>query len=77
LAHLLIDQPGAVHYGVSTDLLGFLLARIDGTTLGAVLRQRVLESGETGPALNHRTGGRGLCGLLLFVSIAVARRPVA
>jgi len=40
----LIDQPGAAfHYSVSTDLLGFLLARIEGTTLGAVLRQRVLD----------------------------------
>jgi CubicO group peptidase (beta-lactamase class C family) len=40
----LIDQPGAAfHYRVSTDLLGFLLARIEGTTLGAVLRQRVLD----------------------------------
>jgi CubicO group peptidase (beta-lactamase class C family) len=40
----LIDQPGAAfHYGVSTDLLGFLLARIEGTTLGAVMRQRVLD----------------------------------
>jgi CubicO group peptidase (beta-lactamase class C family) len=40
----LIDQPGAAfHYGASTDLLGFLLARIDETTLGAVLRERVLE----------------------------------
>lgn len=40
----LIDQPGdAFHYGVSTDLLGFLLARIDGTTLGAVMRKRVLD----------------------------------
>ena len=40
----LVDQPGAAfHYSVSTDLLGFLLARIAGTTLGAVLRERVLE----------------------------------
>jgi CubicO group peptidase (beta-lactamase class C family) len=40
----LIDQPGAAfHYGVSTDLLGFLLARIEGKTFGAVLRQRVLD----------------------------------
>lgn len=40
----LIDQPGAgFHYGVSTDLLGFLLARMEGTTLEAVVRQRVLE----------------------------------
>ena len=40
----LVDQPGAAfHYSISTDLLGFLLARIEGTTLGAVLRQRVLD----------------------------------
>jgi CubicO group peptidase (beta-lactamase class C family) len=40
----LVDQPGAgFHYGVSTDLLGFLLARIEGATLGAVLRQRVFD----------------------------------
>jgi CubicO group peptidase (beta-lactamase class C family) len=40
----LIDQPGAAfHYGVSSDLLGFLLARIEGTTLGEVLRQRVFD----------------------------------
>lgn len=40
----LVDQPGAAfHYGVSTDVLGFLLARIEGTTLGEVLRRRVLD----------------------------------
>jgi CubicO group peptidase (beta-lactamase class C family) len=40
----LVDQPGAAfHYGVSTDLLGFLLARMEGTSLGTVLRQRVLD----------------------------------
>lgn len=40
----LIDQPGAgFHYGVSSDLLGFLIARIERTTLGEVLRQRVFE----------------------------------
>lgn len=40
----LVDQPGAgFHYGVSTDLLGFLLARMEGTTLAAVLRRRVLD----------------------------------
>ena len=40
----LVDQPGAAfHYSISTDLLGFLLARIEGRTLEAVLRQRVLE----------------------------------
>ena len=40
----LIDQPGAAfHYGVASDLLGFLIARIEGTTLGAAMQQRVLE----------------------------------
>jgi CubicO group peptidase (beta-lactamase class C family) len=40
----LIDQPGAAfHYGVSTDVLGFLIARIDGTTLAAAVRRRVLD----------------------------------
>jgi CubicO group peptidase (beta-lactamase class C family) len=40
----LIDQPGAgFHYGVSTDLLGFLIARLEGATLGGVLRKRVFD----------------------------------
>jgi CubicO group peptidase (beta-lactamase class C family) len=40
----LIDQPGAAfRYGVSSDLLGFLIARIEGKTLGAVMQQRVLD----------------------------------
>lgn len=40
----LVDQPGAgFHYGVSSDLLGFLLARLEGTTLGGVVRQRVFD----------------------------------
>ena len=40
----LVDQPGAAfHYGVSSDLLGFVIARIEGATLGAVMRQRVLD----------------------------------
>jgi CubicO group peptidase (beta-lactamase class C family) len=40
----LIDQPGAgFHYGVSTDLLGLLLARIDGAPLGDVMRRRLFE----------------------------------
>jgi CubicO group peptidase (beta-lactamase class C family) len=40
----LIDQPGAgFHYGVSNDLLGFLIARIEVTTLGAVMSRRVLD----------------------------------
>src|SRR5262245_10390506 len=38
----LVDQPGAgFHYGLSTDLLGFLIARLDGARLGAVLDRRV------------------------------------
>ena len=38
----LIDQPGAgFHYSVSTDLLGFLMARMDGKPLGQVLAERI------------------------------------
>ncbi len=38
----LIDQPGAgFHYGNSTDLLGFLIARLEGASLGQVLAKRV------------------------------------
>jgi CubicO group peptidase (beta-lactamase class C family) len=38
----LIDQPGAgFHYSSSTDLLGFLIARLDGASLGQVLARRV------------------------------------
>ena len=38
----LIDQPGAgFHYSISTDLLGFLVARLDGESLGEVLARRV------------------------------------
>ena len=38
----LIGQPGsAMHYGVSTDLLGFLIARIEGTSLGALLERHI------------------------------------
>lgn len=38
----LIDQPGAgFHYSHSTDLLGFLIARIEGEPLSAVLDRRV------------------------------------
>src|SRR5262245_15684141 len=38
----LIDQPGAgFHYSVSTDLLGFLIARLEGAQLGAVLNLSV------------------------------------
>jgi CubicO group peptidase (beta-lactamase class C family) len=38
----LIDQPGAtLHYGNSTDLLGLLVARIEGASLGEVLERRI------------------------------------
>jgi len=40
----LIDQPGAgFHYGISTDLLGFLIARLEGVSLGTLMRRRVFE----------------------------------
>ena len=40
----LVDEPGAhFHYGVSSDVLGFLIARMDGEPLGDVLRRRVFE----------------------------------
>ncbi len=38
----LIDQPGAAfHYGVSTDLLGLLIARIEGARLGEEMQRRI------------------------------------
>ena len=38
----LIYQPGAgFHYSISTDLLGFLIARLDGASLGEFLERRV------------------------------------
>jgi CubicO group peptidase (beta-lactamase class C family) len=40
----LIGQPGsAMYYGTSTDLLGFLIARIEGTSLGALLERRIFD----------------------------------
>ena len=40
----LIAQPGsAMYYGNSTDLLGLLIARIEGASLGEVLRRRIFE----------------------------------
>jgi CubicO group peptidase (beta-lactamase class C family) len=48
----LIDQPGAgFHYGISTDLLGFLVARLEGELLGEVLARRIF-----GPLGMHDTG---------------------
>lgn len=40
----LIDQPGTgFHYGHSTDLLGFLIARIEDAPLGDVLKRRIFD----------------------------------
>jgi CubicO group peptidase (beta-lactamase class C family) len=40
----LIDQPGALfHYGRSTDLLGLLIARMEGAPLGEVMQARIFE----------------------------------
>jgi CubicO group peptidase (beta-lactamase class C family) len=40
----LIGQPGsAMYYGRSTDLLGLLIAKIEGAPLGAVLRRRIFD----------------------------------
>jgi CubicO group peptidase (beta-lactamase class C family) len=40
----LVDQPGAAfHYGLSSDLLAFLMARIEGTTVGELMRRRVFD----------------------------------
>jgi CubicO group peptidase (beta-lactamase class C family) len=61
----LIDQPGAgFHYGHSTDVLGFILARMEGAPLGEVLQKRVfapLGMTDTGfvvpPEKRHRRAG--------------------
>jgi CubicO group peptidase (beta-lactamase class C family) len=40
----LIGQPGsAMYYGTSTDLLGLLIARIEGGRLGEVLKRRIFD----------------------------------
>ena len=40
----LIGQPGsAMYYGCSTDLLGMLIARIEGVPLGEVLKRRIFD----------------------------------
>lgn len=64
----LIDQPGAgFHYGHSTDLLGFLLARLDDAPLSTVLERRVFgplgmhDTGFTVPAAKHERRA-ALCG---------------
>jgi len=64
----LIDQPGAgFHYGISTDLLGFLIARLEGASLGAVLARRLfapLGMRDTGFAVSGEKRDRraALCG---------------
>jgi CubicO group peptidase (beta-lactamase class C family) len=64
----LIDQPGAdFHYGLSTDVLGFLIARLEQASLGAVLERRVfrpLGMRDTGFVVppEKRTRRAGLCG---------------
>jgi CubicO group peptidase (beta-lactamase class C family) len=64
----LIDHPGAgFHYGISTDLLGFLIARLDGAPLGQVLARRIfapLGMRDTGFAVPREKRYRraGLCG---------------
>lgn len=64
----LIDQPGAgFHYGHSTDLLGFLIARIEDAPLGAVLARRIfaplgmIDTGFVVP-VDKRVRRAGLCG---------------
>jgi len=64
----LIDQPGAgFHYGHSTDLLGFLIARIEGAPFEDVLRRRIFEplgmkdTGFSVP-LEKRVRRAGMCG---------------
>jgi CubicO group peptidase (beta-lactamase class C family) len=64
----LIDQPGAgFHYGHSTDVLGFLIARLEAAPLSAVLDRRVLaplgmrDTGFTVPP-HKRDRCAGLCG---------------
>ena len=64
----LIDQPGAgFHYSVSSDLLGFLVARLANAPLGAVLERRVfapLGMRDTGFIVprDRRERRAGLCG---------------
>jgi CubicO group peptidase (beta-lactamase class C family) len=58
----LVGQPGSgFYYGHSTDLLGFLIARIEGVPLGEVLARRIfrpLGMVDTGFAVPPETWGR-------------------
>ena len=64
----LIDQPGrGFHYGLSTDLLGFLIARLEDAPLSAVLERRIfkpLGMSDTGFVVPREKRARraGLCG---------------
>jgi len=64
----LIDRPGTgFHYSVSTDLLGFLIARLEGAPLSAVLDRRVfspLDMRDTGFIVPREKRDRraSLCG---------------
>ena len=64
----LIDHPGVgFHYGLSTDLLGFLIARLENAPLGVVLERRIfgpLRMRDTGFVVprEKRTRRAGLCG---------------
>jgi len=64
----LVDQPGAAfHYSASTDLLGFLIARLEGEPLGQVLARRIfapLGMRDTGFAVPREQRDRraSLCG---------------
>jgi CubicO group peptidase (beta-lactamase class C family) len=64
----LIDQPGAgFHYGVSTDLLGFVIARLENAPLSHVLDRRIftpLGMRDTGFSVprDRRIRRAGLCG---------------
>jgi CubicO group peptidase (beta-lactamase class C family) len=64
----LIDQPGrGFHYGHSTDLLGFLIARLDDAPLSDVLERRIfkpLGMSDTGFVVPREKRARraGLCG---------------
>ncbi len=64
----LIDQPGTgFRYSVSTDLLGFLIARLEGAPLSSVLARRIfepLDMRDTSFAVPRQKRDRraGLCG---------------
>jgi CubicO group peptidase (beta-lactamase class C family) len=84
----LVDQPGAgFHYSISTDLLGFLIARLDGESLSEVLARRVfapLGMRDTGFVVSREKRDRraALCGFdddgrLTTLSAAPGRQALA